>query len=93
MREPLRDTGFVDEESTWPEYACDFAERSARTILSAADMIARPEIDNQIEAGRLERQRANVASHHSRCDTAGAHLLAGDRNEHRIEVDPNEARR
>jgi len=55
MREVLRDTRLVDEQSVGAKHARDLAQRGELSRFPAADVIARSEVDHEIEAIIFER--------------------------------------
>jgi len=90
MCEVLRDTRLMDEQSVRAKHPRDLAKRGELSSFPAADVIARSEVDHEIEAVIVEREIADV-SHVKRY----ASLRATDTplrgaNQRRIDVDSRE---
>ena len=90
MREPLGDPSLVDEQPAGTKDTCDFADRGASTIDAATNVVAGSEIDYEIEAPRIQGKCPRVASHHTGGYPRSEHLLVGARDQHWIDIQPNE---
>jgi hypothetical protein len=86
----LRHRRLVDEQPAGAQDACDLPQRHPRTGGPAAHVIAGSEVDDEIEAGVLEREVTNVTLEHGHVQPAGAHSLLRDRDQQRVDVDPDE---
>src|SRR5262245_32299852 len=64
MRELLCDARLVHEQSTDSQHASDLAERGDLAASSPADVIAGPEVDDDVKAAALERKLADVGDVH-----------------------------
>jgi len=90
MCEVLRDTRLMDEQSVRAKHPRDLAKRGELSRFPAADVIARSEVDHEIEAVIVEREVAHVGHvkrHASLCATDTPLCRA---NQRRIDVDSRE---
>ena len=86
MSEMLRDWRLVHDNPPGAKHSGNLAKRGERTIHATTHVIARAEIDHEIELGRLEWQVAYV-----RLDDPGVHAsiagtLPGCLDQRRIDV-------
>lgn len=93
MREVLCDRRLVDEPATGPEDPSNLTQRRACARDPAADVIARAEIDDQIERAVVEGKLADVPLEHGHVQRGRAHLPACDRDQRGVDVYAYETRR
>lgn len=87
MREVLRGRRLVCEHPTGGENSQNFAERALRTGLSSAHVIARTEVDHEIEAPVVEGHAANIAVHNGGIRPAHGNACPGNSGEFGIDID------
>ena len=86
MRQVLRYRRLVHEESVHAEDACDLAQGVAGAARAAAHVVARAEIDDEVERRGLERQVADVLVKDRCVDPSVRHSTSRQFNEHGIDV-------
>ena len=86
MRQVLRYRRLVHEESVHAEDACDLAQGVAGAARAAAHVVARAEIDDEVERRGLERQIADVLVKDRCVDPSVRHSTSRQFNEHGIDV-------
>lgn len=93
MGEMLRNRRLVDEESANAQHARDFGESRRCTAGAAANVIAGPKVDDEIEAAGLEWKESNISLDDRRRDPRVGHALLSERDETRVDVQTSQRRR
>jgi hypothetical protein len=93
MRQMLGNRRLVNEPATDPQYAGDLSQRCDRTGAATADVVARSEIDYEIELAIGEGQRAHVGLDDGGANARASNALARQADERRIDVDARQRRR
>src|SRR3954452_3537606 len=91
MREPLRESGLVHEQSAHPQHARDLVERGESTSVSAANVITGAEVDHEIEAATRKGQIAHVRHVQRSVRTARLQLYPRVTERRSVDVDANES--
>ena len=87
MREKLGNPSLVHEQPTWPEDPCDFGQREPRPFGPAAYVVAGAEVDDEVDARRLDGYAPNGTLNHRRTHARRAHASLGEPDEHRIDIE------
>ena len=87
MRESLCDSSLVNEKPARRQHSRDLAQRYPRPLCASAHMVARSEIENEVERSALERQVSDVCLKDGSIDSRGPDSLVRQCYQTSIDVD------
>ena len=90
MGQHLRDSRFVHKPTARPKDSVDLTQNRSRAGGPAADVVASPEVDDEIDTRALERHSARVTLDHTRIGLRGGNMALSKRDQFWIDIEADE---